>query len=73
MRIFPRLEPYSPIKRHLCSNIQSIRFLTEMDGILKKEYPNMKLFGLVILEMAVSHINMLKPADMDSKQIRQSV
>lgn len=61
--------PYEPYKNDISVQISKVpAFLTEMDGILKKEYPNIEVVWFGHIGDGNLHINMLKPADMDSKQ-----
>ena len=57
--------PYSPYKNDISVRIAKVpQFLTEMDAILKKNYPHFEVVWFGHIGDGNLHINILKPKDM---------
>ncbi len=60
--------PFSPYKNDISVRISKVpQFLVEMDGILKREYPDIKVVWFGHIGDGNLHINILKPSNMSSQ------
>lgn len=64
--------PFQPYKNDVSVRISRVpNFLVEMDAILKREYPDIKVVWFGHIGDGNLHINILKPADMKSEEFVQ--
>ena len=63
------LSPYSPYKNDISVRISFLpKFLSEMNNLLKKEYPNFTVVWFGHIGDGNLHINILKPDNMEQKE-----
>lgn len=65
--------PYTPYKNDISVRVSRVpQFLSEMDGILKKEYPNFEAVWFGHIGDGNLHINILKPKEMATDEFLKS-
>ena len=65
--------PYTPYKNDISVRVSRVpQFLTEMDGILKVEYPHFEAVWFGHIGDGNLHINILKPNDMSTDEFLKS-